>query len=145
MVTSNRSRIWAALFDAYVGSAMTIILGYGLGAAEHLGLHADAHNYYLQILVETGIIGACCFVVLVVLYMRGMLRYEFADGLARRAVLLSVMVVFLAWMFSSLNGVLDFIAILVGLGAGLVATSSGDAKLGETASGEIGGYQRDPS
>ena len=55
--TSGRLAIWEALLNVYASNISTVLFGLGLGASEMVGMRADPHNYYLQILAEFGLVG----------------------------------------------------------------------------------------
>ena len=132
-ITSYRNVIWGALFRDYTKSWSSIVLGYGLGTTEFLGIHADAHNFYLRVLVETGLVGMFSFIVIIARYVKVLAGYA-RDGMRDfwRTVMQAIGVILLGWVFSSFAGVLDFVALLIGLGVGYFVVVGDEEEVKET-------------
>lgn len=78
---SNRSQVWLAGLEVY---AKTPIFGVGVGGFENatfplLGYRQPAHNAYILILTEMGIVGILIFLTLLVVTLLPLLKLGFPD------------------------------------------------------------------
>jgi O-antigen ligase len=114
--TSGRLAIWGALLNVYVSNISIVLFGLGLGASEMVGMRADPHNYYLQILAEFGLVGFLVFFCFVAWYVRFIWILPASDNLHFRTSLFhAVSVIGIAWLFSSLDGIMNFVCLTVGV------------------------------
>lgn len=61
LTLSNRTAIWDRAFSLILNSPM---IGYGSGTLETVIGDRNAHCYFLQIIIQTGIIGLLCYIVI---------------------------------------------------------------------------------
>ena len=114
--TSGRLAIWEALIKVYSSNAFTVLFGLGFGASEMVGMRADPHNYYLQILAEYGLVGFLVFFSFVAWYIRFIWISPASDNHHFRASFFhAISVIGIAWLFSSLDGIMNFVSLTVGV------------------------------
>ena len=114
--TGGRLAIWEALIKVYSSNAVTVLFGLGFGASEMVGMRADPHNYYLQILAEFGLVGFLVFFCFAAWYVRYIWTIAADDMHHFRASILSaISVIGIAWLFSSLDGIMNFVSLTVGV------------------------------
>ncbi len=117
-VSSSRTDIWLALLDVWSSSFTSIVIGIGYGVSQFVGFGARAHNMYLQMLVEFGVVGLLIWLAGIWGARRFLIRYRAAGvrrGLLRRTTLACLYVLMVAWVFTSLINVLGIIALIFGL------------------------------
>jgi O-antigen ligase len=115
--TSGRLYIWSELLKDYGANLNVIFLGAGFGNSEMLGIKADPHNFYLQVLVEFGIIGIIIWFTSLIWVFLFLLRKNRLDiHKLNYCLAASFFAMCLGWFFSSLDGVMSFIALYFGVG-----------------------------
>lgn len=117
-VTSSRTEIWSALFEIYLSGVISMFVGVGFGVVQFIGFGARAHSMYIQVLVEFGAIGLMVWLVGMWRSRRFVIRQRSADPsmeYLRRTILVCLYVVAIAWLFTSLIGVLGIIGMIFGL------------------------------
>ena len=117
LVMGSRNVIWSALLSDYQGSSFGIkLFGNGFGASKYMGFRGSPHNMYLMVLVEFGVIGLGLFIYFIFSLFRRVSRARLnRDDVLRIFVLASGCVVVFAWIFTTLDGVLDFIWFTIGV------------------------------
>lgn len=114
--TIGRLAIWEALIKVYSFNAFTVLFGLGFGASEMVGMRADPHNYYLQILAEFGLVGFLVFFCFAAWYIRFIWILPASDNHHFRTSLFhAISVIGIAWLFSSLDGIMNFVSLTVGV------------------------------
>lgn len=82
-ITSGRNEIYSYFFNYYINSDLKeLFIGYGFDATKRIyGLHA--HNDWLEILIDYGLIGLCitlsfyyCFIKSILSYKKNIYRYS---------------------------------------------------------------------
>jgi len=63
-MSSGRSDIWARALVAMMRSPLSFITGFGWNAWSVMGFYFVAHNHYLWLWFELGIVGVVCFLVI---------------------------------------------------------------------------------
>ena len=90
----------------------------------------DAHNIYLMILIEFGIVGLFIFTYLVWSLVSYIRRQLFDDSELKFSVLIAAYIVLGAWLFSTLIGVLQLISIVWSLAFATLIMSRRDVGVG---------------
>jgi O-antigen ligase len=115
--TSGRLEIWGELFNVYSSNLFTTLFGLGVGMSEMVGMKADPHNFYLQILSEFGIVGFIFFIgsaswlIVRIWLFKGGKQHNYRIYLSS-----SLFVVGIAWCASSLDGIMNFVLLTIGVG-----------------------------
>ncbi len=118
----KRTGLWRAIVRFTVTQPSVLLFGGGLGIAAVVAERADpvfhnAHNVYLQILADTGLVGAALFVWLVVSLTRGLIASATAISLTWLAVLIF-------WLIAGLTAtVIDLHVFWLSVGAAMAATA----------------------
>lgn len=115
--TSGRLEIWSALMDVYKSDIITVLLGLGVGGSELVGLKADPHNFYLQVLSEFGIIGFLFFAIAFMWVASNIWIHQRRKSDDYGIYLLASMgAICIGWLFSSLDGIMNFVFLTIGVG-----------------------------
>jgi O-antigen ligase len=121
---TGRDMIWASLWEDYTSDAIGILIGNGFGSAQYMGIQAPPHNIYLKVLVEFGIIGLLLFLYFIVKMFRSVNKMHAGDNDPLKTVIYaSGAVVTVAWLFTTLSGILIFVWFMIGLATATLSAS----------------------
>lgn len=118
IATSSRADIWAALLDAYVSSARSVLIGNGYGVTPYIGFGARSHNFYLMILVEFGAIGFALWLMSIfraVWYVKWIKVGDQKTEKLKKSILICMYLILISWIFTTLVGVQELLGMLFGL------------------------------
>jgi O-antigen ligase len=113
--SSNRFDIWRNIIQTIFSSPIYFLMGTGFDTAIVVGRGANAHNMYLKTALELGLFGFLLFITTIVRIVIYVIKHPIADKKYKQALLAAISVVFMAWQFSSLQGVLNFFALTTGM------------------------------
>jgi O-antigen ligase len=114
--SGGRFTIWSDLFSVYSSDYFTILFGLGLGNSEHVGMKADPHNFYLQVLTEFGVTGFIVFLMVIFYFTITILIKKTETAKKFKFYVISAWIAILvAWMFSSLDGIMNYVLLTMGV------------------------------
>ena len=112
--TSSRTYIWSAIIEYISSEPRRIIFGSGLGVTNMIGLEHRAHNLYLRVIVEFGIIGIIFLFALIRKILNFLKKYSVNkyDSITP-FIQISIYSVLASFMFTDL-GLFSFMAFIYG-------------------------------
>jgi len=113
--TTGRFTIWLALWNVYTANFTTILYGVGANLITSVGLKSAPHNMYLKVLVEYGLIGFCIFGFFLLRILHAIIsKKKDAKSDLMPIMLLSSLVICIAWCFTTLVGIMDMVSFTYG-------------------------------
>ena len=116
-VTAGRSEIWQALYNEFSNGGLAQLVGWGVGTSQTLiaahGINASAHNWYIRIIMEYGLIGSFVWLFIIFLMVRSILGKRFF--VYGQVVLIAFLSILVASFFSDLGLLLQMNALIFGI------------------------------
>lgn len=113
--STGRFTIWRALIEVFTADFKTVLYGVGASLVTSVGLKAAPHNMYIKVLVEYGFIGFCIlglfllYLFFIIVSTGGRAKSDLMSHM-----LMSSMVICIAWCFTSLGGIMDMFSFTYG-------------------------------
>ncbi len=133
---SGRISIWTTVYDAFKESSLIDkILGHGYGAVRTLhigGRSINAHNDYLELLYDYGIIGVCLIVAWIIYLFKVFIRLCRRKSVMLPGYALTLTIFVFLTMLSYLlfqSNIMIFLAFYFGIITGIANANNGEVKV----------------
>lgn len=128
--SSNRFDIWRNIFRTMISNPLYFLMGTGFNTATIVGQGSNAHNMYLKVALELGVFGLLLFVATILRLLYCAAGITITDTKYKKALLTSFFIVFTAWLFSSLQGIWNFITLISGMSLSYFLYSEKESETG---------------
>ncbi|MFW6016886.1 MAG: O-antigen ligase family protein [bacterium] len=116
-VASGRIDIWYSAYKLLIENPLNLIVGFGLGAYYYYFPYANTENFYLEVIMQLGMLGLILFVFFVskfykyIDYCKKNYSYHFS-----KLFLLSCISILVTFLSQNMSGLFNLNVLILGLG-----------------------------